>query len=119
LQNQRKFSINGKRKQQRKTLLAKRRKNKVFYTYDCSISGESYKLTKESKTPEELICLQSYYELNPEMDDRPEAILNEINQLKKTTVPVSKTWEELVELSLKQKAVKAEREEATKARARN
>ena len=73
-------------------------------------------MTKQAPNPDELISIQAYYEMNPEMDDRPEAVLNEIKQLKKSNVAVSKVWEELVELSLAQKAAKAEREEAIQAR---
>lgn len=54
--------------------MARRRREKITYKYECNISGETYTVSKKSKTPEELMSIKSYYELNPEMDDRPEDI---------------------------------------------
>lgn len=51
-----------------------KRKEKKIYTYQCMITGESYKTTREASNPSELISVEGYYELNPEKDDRPEHI---------------------------------------------
>ncbi len=53
--------------------MAKKRK-KIFHIYECSLSGEKFKVFKEAPKPEELMSIKAYYELNPEEDDRPEKI---------------------------------------------
>ncbi len=45
-----------------------------FYEYECTMTGEKYKVTKKAPNPENLISVQAYYELNPEEDDRPQHI---------------------------------------------
>lgn len=57
--------------------MAKRRrreKAKRFYNYECSLSGDSYRLTEKVENVEELISVNAYYELNPDDDDRPAVI---------------------------------------------
>jgi hypothetical protein len=54
--------------------LAKRKKEKKIYKYDCSLTGETYKLTAQAQNPEELVSVKSWYEMHPEKDDRPEDI---------------------------------------------
>lgn len=54
--------------------MAKRRKEKRIYKYECSLTGESYKLTAPADNPEELMSVKAWYEMNPEHDDRPEDI---------------------------------------------
>lgn len=54
--------------------MAKRRKEKRIYKYDCSLTGETYKLTQEAKNPDELMSVKAWYEMNPEHDDRPEDV---------------------------------------------
>lgn len=51
-----------------------RKQKKQIFRYDCTITGETFKTTKKAPHPEELICVKAFYELNPEKDDRPEAI---------------------------------------------
>lgn len=51
--------------------MAKRRKDKKIYKYECTLTGESYKLTEKAPNPDELVSVKAYYELNPEKDDRP------------------------------------------------
>lgn len=48
-----------------------RKKKKIIYKYNCTITDEEFKTTKEAKTPDDLISISAYYEMNPEMDDRP------------------------------------------------
>ena len=53
--------------------MAKKNKRRVeVFHYDCSITGETFKTNKKAKTPEELVSINAFYELNPELDDRPE-----------------------------------------------
>jgi hypothetical protein len=54
--------------------MAKRKKFQTSYTYECSLTGESFKVTEKAPNPDELISVKAYYELNPEKDDRPEHI---------------------------------------------
>jgi hypothetical protein len=51
--------------------MAKRRKEKRFYTYECTITAERYKLTKKVDNQDDLVSIDAYYQLNPDKDDRP------------------------------------------------
>lgn len=51
-----------------------RKKHVTIHKYECQITGETYKTTREAPNPEELVSVQGYYELNPDKDDRPEHI---------------------------------------------
>lgn len=53
--------------------MAKRRSRKKieFFDYECTLTGEQYRLTKEAKNTEDLVSVKAFYELNPEKDDRP------------------------------------------------
>lgn len=51
--------------------MAKRRKDKKIYKYECTLTGESYKVTEKAPNPDELVSVKAYYELNPDKDDRP------------------------------------------------
>lgn len=51
--------------------VAKRRKDKKIYKYECTLTGESYKVTEKAPNPDELVSVKAYYELNPDKDDRP------------------------------------------------
>ena len=50
--------------------MAKRKKEKRIFKYECSLTGETYKTTKEAENPEELMSVKAWYEMNPEHDDR-------------------------------------------------
>lgn len=63
--------------------MAKRRKQDKIYTYECTLSGESYKTTKKAANPDELTSVEAYYEMNPEKDDRPDNIKKQIEQIEK------------------------------------
>lgn len=88
--------------------MAKRKKYKQFYTYECSITGEQIKVTKQAKNSEDLISLAAYYDLNPDMDDRSEAYKTSTTPEEKTenTSGTKSLWEELVEIATEQKAKK-------------
>ena len=57
-----------------------KRKYKRTYNYKCSITEEEFTTTREAPHPEELISVKAYYELNPDKDDRPEAVKKELTQ---------------------------------------
>ncbi len=54
--------------------MAKRKKEKKTYKYECSLTGESYILTEKAENPDELMSVASWYDMNAEMDDRPDDV---------------------------------------------
>ena len=44
------------------------------YDYKCSLTGEAFTATKKVANPDDLISIKAYYQLNPELDDRPEVV---------------------------------------------
>ncbi len=50
------------------------RREKITYNYTCSLSGEEFVMTGKAKEPKELLSVKAYYEMNPDMDDRPAVI---------------------------------------------
>ena len=54
--------------------MAKRRRRKQFYSYECSLTGKQFKRTREITKTDELVSVSAYYELQPENDDRPDHI---------------------------------------------
>ena len=50
---------------------SKRRREKVTYNYQCSLSNEEYVLTAKAANPKDLMSVKSYYDMHPDMDDRP------------------------------------------------
>ena len=54
--------------------MAKRRRKKKFYSYECSLTGKQFKRTREITKTDELVSVSAYYELQPENDDRPDHI---------------------------------------------
>ncbi|MFT6070303.1 MAG: hypothetical protein ACJAT2_002806 [Bacteriovoracaceae bacterium] len=57
-----------------------RKKFKKIYRYSCTLTGEEFKVTAESKNPDDLMSVKAYYEMNPEKDDRPEHIKIQLEQ---------------------------------------
>lgn len=51
--------------------MARRKKEKKIYKYECAITGEQYTVTAKAPNPDDLISVKGYYELNQEKDDRP------------------------------------------------
>gem|GEM_PF-2867484 len=51
-----------------------KKKFKRIYSYTCSLTDEIFKTTRKVDNPDELISLYSYYEMNQDLDDRPEFI---------------------------------------------
>ena len=51
-----------------------RKKQKKLYKLQCTITEEFYKTTRDAPNPDDLVCIEAYYDLHPEEDDRPENI---------------------------------------------
>ncbi|MCO4793020.1 MAG: hypothetical protein KC493_04870 [Bacteriovoracaceae bacterium] len=60
--------------------MARRKKFQKIYRYQCSITEEEFKTTKEASNPEELMSIKAWYELHPEEDDRPESIKKQLEE---------------------------------------
>lgn len=52
----------------------KRRREKITYNYECSLTGEGYVTTEKAPHPKDLVSIKAYYDMNPDMDDRPAVI---------------------------------------------
>ena len=63
----------------------KRRKEKITYSYECTLSGEKYTVTAKAANPKDLISVASYYELHPENDDRPLVVKKRLGLLDSTS----------------------------------
>jgi hypothetical protein len=61
--------------------MAKRSRAGRIYKYNCTITEEEYKVTSKSQNPEELISVRAYYEMNPDEDDRPEAVIKSLGDI--------------------------------------
>ncbi len=55
-----------------------RKKHIQIFRYKCTMTDEEYKTTRKITNVDDLISVNSYYELNPDMDDRPEHIKVEL-----------------------------------------
>jgi hypothetical protein len=55
-------------------IVAKRRKEKRTYKYECTMTEEKYVLTQKAENPDELMSVTAFYDMNPELDDRTEDI---------------------------------------------
>lgn len=51
--------------------MAKKKKEKRTYKYECTLTGEEFIVTEKAKSPDELVSVKGYYELNQDKDDRP------------------------------------------------
>ena len=58
----------------REASLSRKKRNKKLYFYNCTLTEKRFKTTQEAPNPDELLSVNSFYEMNPEMDDRPENI---------------------------------------------
>ena len=71
----------------RETSLSRKKRNKKLYFYNCTLTEERFKTTQEAPNPDELLSVNSFYEMNPEMDDRPENIKLEVENRAKEAEP--------------------------------
>jgi hypothetical protein len=95
-------------KKQGNTVAAKRSRH-MTYTYECTLTAQSFTTTEKAKNPDELMSVKAYYQLNPENDDRPERIkkqfmIVEASAAENTTPKTKTVWEELVEIAKRQSA---------------
>ena len=49
----------------------KRRRERITYDYECTMTGQQFKMTEKAPHPKELMSIRAYYEMHPEKDDRP------------------------------------------------
>jgi hypothetical protein len=55
-------------------MYGRRRREKTYYRYECTLTAKSYRLTQECKDPSNLVSIEGYYQLHPELDDRPAVV---------------------------------------------
>lgn len=60
-----------------------RKKHVQIYRYNCTMTDEEFKTTAKAENPDDLISVSAYYEMNPDKDDRPEHIKQELGILDK------------------------------------
>ncbi len=60
----------------------RRRRERVTYEYECSLTAEKYTRTEKAQHPKELLSVKAWYEMNPEKDDRPAVIKKKLGLLK-------------------------------------
>lgn len=54
--------------------MVKKKKEKTFYKYQCTLTGEEFITTKAAAHPDELMSVKAYYDMHPEDDDRPKVM---------------------------------------------
>lgn len=57
-----------------------KKKIKKIYKYECTMTGEAFKTTAEAAHPDELTTVSAYYQLHPELDDRPLEVKIKVKQ---------------------------------------
>ena len=55
-------------------IMARRRKERITYRYECNLTGETYTVTKKADNPDDLMSVAAWYDMNPESDDRPDDV---------------------------------------------
>ncbi len=63
----------------------RRKRERITYDYECSLTGERYVRTEKAREPKELLSVKGWYEMNPELDDRPAVIKKKLGLLKEET----------------------------------
>jgi len=51
--------------------VARRKKEKKIYKYECTLTGEQFTLTEKAENPDDLMSIKAYYDMHQEDDDRP------------------------------------------------
>ena len=54
--------------------MARRKKEKITYKYECNLTGQEYHLTKKAENPDELMSISAWYEMHTDEDDRPDDV---------------------------------------------
>lgn len=57
----------------------KKKKEKVFYKYKCTLTGEEFLTTRQAPHPDELTSVRAYYDLHSQEDDRPQVMKVRLN----------------------------------------
>jgi hypothetical protein len=60
----------------------RRKRERVTYDYECTLTGQTYTRTEKAPNPKDLISVKGWYEMNPEKDDRPAVIKKKLGLLK-------------------------------------
>ncbi|MFP5459109.1 MAG: hypothetical protein ACLGG7_10275 [Bacteriovoracia bacterium] len=68
----------------------RRKRERVTYDYECSLTGEAFVRTEKAQHPKELLSVKAWYEMNPDKDDRPAVIKKKLGFLKEETVEEKK-----------------------------
>ncbi len=71
--------------------MVRKRIRREIFRYQCSMTGEDFKTTRKAENPDELVSVAAYYELHPEMDDRPENIKRETQISENTQMETPET----------------------------
>ncbi len=61
-----------------------KKKLKKIYKYECNVTGEVFKTTEEAKSPGDLMTVSAYYQMHPELDDRPVDVKIKVKQEEET-----------------------------------
>lgn len=59
----------------------RRRREQIFYDYECSLTGEAFRRTAKIEKTDDLVSVGAWYELHPEKDDRPAHVKKELGIL--------------------------------------
>ncbi len=54
--------------------MVKRKKEKTFYKYQCTLTNEEFVTTRPAPNPDELMSVKAYYDLHADEDDRPKVM---------------------------------------------
>jgi hypothetical protein len=57
--------------------VAKKNFRETYY-YECTITGEKFKVSRQAPNPDDLISVKAFYDMHPEKDDRPEDIKKKV-----------------------------------------
>jgi len=60
--------------------VARRKNFKKIYRYQCNMTEEEFKTTREAPNPDDLMSIKAYYDMHPEEDDRPENIKKQLEE---------------------------------------
>ena len=60
--------------------MARRKSFKKIYRYQCTMTEEEFKTTREAPNPDDLMSVKAYYDMHPEEDDRPEDIKKQFEE---------------------------------------
>ncbi|MDH4467082.1 MAG: hypothetical protein QE271_03420 [Bacteriovoracaceae bacterium] len=71
-------------------MYGRRRREKTYYRYECTLTGKTYRLTRESKNPSDLVSVEGYYQMHPELDDRPAVVKKKLGVTTTTSTDSSK-----------------------------